>query len=112
MTSLIEKLIARTWNRLAASEPERPPAGNLDLGMQVVDERPTKSRVSIPQARRPEHVALLGRTGAGKSSLLRHFAMQDVRAGRGFVFLRPPRRHDAVPAPHGRGGRGAAGAPT
>jgi Helicase HerA, central domain len=87
MTSLIEKLIARAWNRLAAPVPQKPPAGNLDLGALVVDERATRSRVSIPQARRPEHVAVLGKTGQGKSFFLRHLASQDVRAGRGFVFF-------------------------
>jgi hypothetical protein len=87
MTSLIEKLIARTWNRLAVPAPEKPPAGNLDLGALVVDERATRGRVSIPQSRRPEHVAVLGKTGQGKSFFLRHLASQDVRAGRGFVFF-------------------------
>jgi len=87
MTSLIENLFARTWNRLAARSPERPSGGALDLGALVIDEHPTLTRVSLPQAKRPEHIGVLGRTGTGKSSLIRYFASQDIQAGRGFLSI-------------------------
>jgi len=35
----------------------------------------------------PSHVAILGKTGSGKSMLLRKFASQDVSEGRGFVYF-------------------------
>jgi hypothetical protein len=87
MTSFIENLLARTWNQLAAPSPDRPSREALDLGALVIDERATSGRVSIPQSKRPEHLAILGKTGQGKSFFLRHLATQDVRAGRGFVFF-------------------------
>jgi hypothetical protein len=87
MTSLIEKLIACTWNRFAVNAPESAREGDLDLGIAVVDERTTRSRMSVPQSKRAEHLVVLGKTGQGKSFFLRHLASQDVRAGRGFVFF-------------------------
>jgi hypothetical protein len=87
MTTIIEKLIARTWNRIAARSPEKSHEGNLDLGIAVVDERATRNRVSIPQSKRAEHLAVLGKTGQGKSFFLRHLASQDIGASRGFVFF-------------------------
>jgi len=33
------------------------------------------------------HIALLGKTGTGKSSLLKHLCLQDIEAGRGFVYF-------------------------
>ena len=41
----------------------------------------------IPQIKRAEHMAILGRTGTGKSSLLRFMASQDIACGRGFLFF-------------------------
>jgi hypothetical protein len=43
--------------------------------------------IVLPHARRPEHVAILGKTGTGKSSLLRFLCEQDIRADRGFIFF-------------------------
>src|SRR5260370_13515795 len=57
----------------------------LDLGFRVYDEHVTKVRISIPNTRRAEHIAILGKTGTGKSSLLRFLVKQDIQAGRGFV---------------------------
>src|ERR1035438_6674171 len=41
----------------------------------------------LPQSRRAEHLAILGKTGQGKSYFLRHLAGQDVQRGQGFVFF-------------------------
>jgi hypothetical protein len=87
MNSLFEKLIARTWNRLATPAPKRTSGESLDLGAQIVDERIVARRVTIPQAKRPEHLAILGKTGRGKSFFLRHLAGQDIRADRGFLSM-------------------------
>ncbi|MBV9156104.1 MAG: DUF87 domain-containing protein [Acidobacteriaceae bacterium] len=87
MIALIEKFLARLWNSLATPTARRASEERLDFGAQVIDERTTGRRITISQAKRPEHLAILGKTGQGKSFFLRHLAAQDVRAGRGFVFF-------------------------
>ena len=83
----LEKLIARLWNRRIARRSRSVSNHGLDLGAQVVDEQPVHRRITIPQNRRAEHIAILGKTGSGKSSLLRNCAKQDIETGRGFVFF-------------------------
>jgi len=46
-----------------------------------------RDKVSISTTRRTEHIAILGKTGTGKSSILRSFCAQDIAADRGFVFF-------------------------
>ena len=58
---------------------------DLDLGFRVYDGQATRSPITIPNNRRAEHIAVLGKTGTGKSSLLRFFLKQDIQAGRGFA---------------------------
>jgi DNA helicase HerA-like ATPase len=87
MNNFFEQLFVRLWNRLASGK--RPPAspGGLDLGFLVTDGRVTKTHTAIPQTKRNEHIAVLGKTGTGKSSLLRYMASQDIAHDRGFVFF-------------------------
>ncbi|MGC1685619.1 MAG: type IV secretion system DNA-binding domain-containing protein [Candidatus Acidiferrales bacterium] len=59
----------------------------INLGFRVRDEQATRSQITIPNDRRAEAVAILGKTGTGKSSLLRYLAKQDIAAGRGFVYF-------------------------
>jgi len=87
MKRFLETLTARFWNRIAARRRRLAVATGLLLGSKVVDEAITASKVSIPHARRATHIALLGRTGTGKSSLIRWFCEQDIRAGRGFFVF-------------------------
>jgi ABC-type sulfate/molybdate transport systems ATPase subunit len=89
---MIEKLIAAAWNRLAASNKSTTEQGSgLDLGFQVIDGEILRRRAHLPQSKRAEHLAILGKTGQGKSFFLRHLAGQDI--------------HHAVPvAAHCRGG--------
>lgn len=85
MGSVFEKTFAFLWNR-SQSRGQRARAGQgIDLGAKWNDEGATGSRVAIPQDRRAEHIAILGKTGTGKSSLLRYLCQQDIEAGRGFV---------------------------
>jgi hypothetical protein len=58
---------------------------DLDIGLQVRDEQATRTYLTIPNERRAEHIGVLGKTGTGKSSLLRFLLQQDIAAGRGFV---------------------------
>lgn len=87
MNRWIEKLIARIWNRSASLRSAANTTRVLDLGLRISDGEANHGRVSIPQNRRAEHVAVLGKTGTGKSSLLRYLAQQDIESGRGFVYF-------------------------
>jgi hypothetical protein len=86
MTRFIEKLIAATWNGLRTPAGRSSGAG-LDLGFTVRDEQTTKVRALLPHSKRAEHLAILGKTGQGKSFFLRYLATQDVRRNQGFIFF-------------------------
>lgn len=94
MRGAAEGLLVRAWNYFTSRHPTNPT--DLALGRRLVDGTLTRVRVSLPHARRPEHIAVLGKTGSGKSSLLRYWAAQDIRARRGFVFF--DLHGDATPA--------------
>src|SRR5262245_28858924 len=71
MKQLIENLIARGWNRLNAGPGVQENSPGLVLGYSLVDGQLTRSRTGISHVKRTEHCAILGKTGTGKSSLLR-----------------------------------------
>jgi hypothetical protein len=88
MIRSLEQLIATIFNRLRGRErgawSER---GSLDLGFRVADGQVTRSHVSMSNVRRATHIAVLGKTGSGKSSFLRYLAEQDIAADRGFLYF-------------------------
>lgn len=89
MLNILEQVIAAIWNRFrgrrrGAREEGR---GNLSLGSRVVDGQITRQQFSLTNARRTTHIAVLGKTGTGKSSFLRHLAVQDTWANRGFCYF-------------------------
>src|SRR5262245_15900565 len=86
MRRLIEKWIVRLWNRRTARRGPRPDARALDLGARTGDEG-MSGRVTIRQGKRSEHLVTIGRTGSGKSYLLRYVAQQDITASRGFLYF-------------------------
>ncbi len=88
MLRFLEQLATAIWNRLqgrrtARSENECA----TTLGFLVADEQATRRPLKLSQTRRTTHIALLGKTGTGKSSLLRYLCLQDIEAGRGFLFF-------------------------
>ena len=87
MNSFFEQLFAYAWNRMVAKPAHPTNPNSLSLGSLVIDGKATGSRMIIPYAKRAEHMAILGRTGTGKSSLLRYLASQDINCSRGFVFF-------------------------
>src|SRR5580700_6388183 len=88
MIRFLELLIAAIWNRLAARRRgARFQGGSLDLGLRVVDGRTTRSRVTLTSRERMRHVVVLGKTGSGKSYLLRYMCEQDIEKDRGFIYL-------------------------
>lgn len=84
---MIEKLLAAAWNAMVPRPRDREAGLGLDLGPLVLDGELCRSRVHLPLAKRCEHIAILGKTGQGKSYFLRHLSTQDIRGRRGFVFF-------------------------
>jgi hypothetical protein len=87
MNSFFEQLFSWGWNRAVAKPAHPTNPHSLTLGSLIVDGQTTSTRMVIPQLKRAEHMAILGRTGTGKSSLLRFLASQDIASGRGFLFF-------------------------
>jgi hypothetical protein len=91
MITLLEKLIVAIFNRLAdwrRGARQREELGrSLDLGFRVIDGQVTKRHLQMGAIRRAQHIAVLGKTGTGKSSFLKYLAMQDIEADRGFAFF-------------------------
>jgi hypothetical protein len=82
----LEHIFGLAWNHLVSN---RVPNGRSDLalGFKIQDGQISKVSSVIPESRRTEHIAALGKTGTGKSSLLKQFVLQDLRNDRGFVFF-------------------------
>jgi len=87
MRYLFEKLFTAVLNRFTTWRRRTARNGGLKLGLTVADGEVSDRPSAISHARRAEHVAILGRTGTGKSSLIRYFCEQDIEAGRGFIFF-------------------------
>lgn len=87
MLHYLEQLMASLWNRLQGRRSAKTEGQGVTLGQHVSDEAVTKRRVAISHTRRTMHIAVLGKTGSGKSFLLRHMAQQDIAAGRGFLYF-------------------------
>ena len=88
MIRYLEQLIARLFNRFRGrGRGASSDRGTLDLGYRVTDGQVTRSHVSMSNTRRATHIAVLGKTGSGKSSFLRYLAEQDIVADRGFLYF-------------------------
>src|SRR5690606_18639867 len=86
MGEIFEKILAGLWNRQHSPKTSISPRG-LNLGFAIIDGQLTSRSVGIPLNKRAEHEAILGKTGTGKSTLLRYQAAQDIRKGIGFVHF-------------------------
>jgi hypothetical protein len=86
----LEQLVISLWNRLQGRRPKRGGkecTGMTTLGFRVSEEQVTKRPIGLNQTRRTMHETLLGKTGTGKSSLLKYQCLQDIEALRGFLYL-------------------------
>ncbi|MBU1031819.1 hypothetical protein KKE03_02780 [Patescibacteria group bacterium] len=70
-----------------APAPEKIPVSGLYLGRSVFRgiDRPTY----LSEDDRRKHMYIIGRTGTGKSELLKTLMLQDVMAGKGLCFIDP-----------------------
>lgn len=59
----------------------------LDIGFRVHDGEPTRRRVLLSARDRTMHIAVIGKSGTGKSSLLKFMGAQDIEADRGFAYF-------------------------
>src|SRR5437773_9512799 len=87
MTTFIEQIFARIWNKVVTPKKTEFQGNGLDLGNYLSDGAVTTQHLFIPQGKRPEHLAILGKTGTGKSSLLRYLAAQEIQQNHGFVYF-------------------------
>ncbi len=85
---MLEKLLVTVWNSLVSrGRRDREEGARLDLGWQITDGEVTGARAYVLNSQRCEHVAILGKTGQGKSYFLRHLTGQDIRHRHGFIFF-------------------------
>src|SRR6185503_11787723 len=62
-------------------------SSRVDFGLMIKDGAVSKFSYGLSQGTRAEHIAILGKTGSGKSYFLRHLASQDIRCDHGFVYF-------------------------
>jgi hypothetical protein len=70
-----------------APAPAQIPTEGLYLGMSTY--RGVKRPVYISDTDRQRHMYIIGKTGTGKTELLKDLIMQDIRAGKGICFMDP-----------------------
>lgn len=70
-----------------APAPAAIPSSGLHLGKSVY--RGTTKEVYLGEDDRRRHVYIIGKTGTGKTELLKYMVMQDIRAGHGVAFIDP-----------------------
>jgi hypothetical protein len=87
MLNFLEQLVISTWNRLHHRRGRKPDGDGTRLGSEIAEGQTNGRSISLSQTQRTMHIAVLGKTGSGKSSLLRSLCLQDIAAGRGFLFF-------------------------
>ncbi len=77
-----------TWlSSKRAPAPEKIPTSGLYLGKSVF--RGVDRPVYVAEDDRRRHMYIIGRTGTGKSELLKSMMLQDVLSGKGLCFIDP-----------------------
>ncbi|EKD90672.1 MAG: hypothetical protein ACD_30C00110G0011 [uncultured bacterium] len=71
----------------SAPAPEKIPTSGLYIGKSVF--RGVERPVYISEDDRRRHMYIIGRTGTGKSELLKTLMIQDIHAGKGLCFIDP-----------------------
>jgi len=74
-------------NAKTAPAPSQIPTEGLYLGVSAY--RGVKRPVYISNEDRMRHIYIIGKTGTGKSELLKDLVLQDIKAGKGVCFMDP-----------------------
>ncbi len=74
-------------NAKRAPAPAQILSEGLHLGKSVY--RGTTKEVFVGSDDRRRHMYIIGKTGTGKTELLKHLIMQDIKAGHGVAFIDP-----------------------
>jgi Helicase HerA, central domain len=78
-------LVTTLWNRFVNRAP--PDTSGVPLGHTVKDGQVSRRRYLLPHMRRAEHLVILGKTGTGKTSLIKSMLAHDIRSGHGFLCI-------------------------
>jgi hypothetical protein len=88
MRDFLEQLLVRGANRWLHARDPRPREGpGVLLGYAVSETGTSGPPVRLADTVRPEHVAILGKTGTGKTSLIRVMSRDDIRRDLGAVHI-------------------------
>jgi hypothetical protein len=88
MTRPFEHLVAVLWNKAAVgSRRGSQQIGDIHLGAAVKDGVRTNTSVILARELRTQHLAEMGRTGTGKSSLFLNIQDQNLIAHEGFASV-------------------------
>jgi len=74
-------------NAKRAPAPAQIPSSGFHLGKSVY--RGTTKEVHLAEDDRRRHIYIIGKTGTGKTELLKYLVMQDIVAGHGVAFIDP-----------------------
>ena len=74
-------------NAKTAPAPAQIPTEGLYIGMSAY--RGLKRPVYLSNKDRMQHIYVIGKTGVGKSELLKDLILQDIKAGKGVCFMDP-----------------------
>ena len=74
-------------NAKRAPAPAQIPSSGFHLGKSVY--RGTTKEVHLAEDDRRRHIYIIGKTGTGKTELLKYLVMQDICAGHGVAFIDP-----------------------
>lgn len=74
-------------NAKRAPAPAQIPSSGLHLGRSVY--RGTTKEVYVSEDDRRRHFYIVGKTGTGKTELLKYMVMQDIKDGQGVAFIDP-----------------------
>jgi DNA helicase HerA-like ATPase len=86
VTSIASRIAARFWN-FAVTSRRKAGAGDLSLGRRVKEGALSRQQIGLPVSQRVRHISILGKTGTGKTSLIKYLLRQDISLGNGFCVI-------------------------